>query len=1161
MSAAILAKLKEKKRPKIRESIVVAFPIAEQLKEQGPAKTNKPVTIRAKIIDKTKAHDIDRDEFIKKFRQLQTTKPKKSLNEEPITEALRDENPQSDLQTIKKLSNVESDTKPKKLSKKIKLKKPSIKPEGPSAEPAATDEPAAEPATTDEPAAEVAVKPDVGFTTLPTVASEPKKIKKFRQRRKTETVIQEGPASMLMIKDATLEDRLGEKKENLRLQASSYYMNNREIFINFMTSLFGKYKGELEMTDETCERDDDSPFSPMGHQKIVRDYITQYTPYRGILLFHGLGSGKTCSSIAIAEGMKTSKPIIVMTPASLRMNYIEELKKCGDDLYRKNQYWEFINTSGDTELINTLSYTLSLPIEFIRKQGGAWLVNLKKRSNFKDLDSAQKSSLDAQLNTMIMYKYKFINYNGLRNSRWNLLTENGKKNPFDNSVVIIDEAHNFVSRIVNKLNNKDTLSGKMYEDLMDAQNAKIIMLTGTPIINYPNEIAIMFNILRGRIKTWTFNLTINKDKKVDQKFFEDIFKSSIGGGNIMDYIEYKPSSTSLVITRNPFGFVNQARKGQYEGVRIGERGELSDDEFKKIVISLLQKNKITVNPEGIKINSYKALPDTLKDFQTYFIDESNNVKNMNLFKRRIMGLASYFRDMYSLMPKYDKSENFGIVEIPMSNFQFGVYEAARVEERKLELANARKRKKQGQGAIFEDTISTYRIFSRAFCNFVFPKEIKRPLPGDSRDEEERPGQQLAKIIAKETADEDLLDAATAEERVDNIDGRYEADELQETLPMTTYEERIKRALLFLEENKETYLSPKALETYSPKFLNILENINDEDHKGLHLIYSQFRTLEGVGILKLVFEANGYAQFKLAKVDEQWKLNIKDEDKGKPLFALYTGTETPEEKEILRNVFNSTWKYIPISLAEELQAISSNNFYGEIIKVLMITASGAEGISLKNVRYVHITEPYWHPIRLQQVIGRARRICSHQDLPEEFRTVDVFLYLMVFSEKQLASDESIELRLKDKSKIDNLTPITSDQALFEIAQLKENITTQLLTAVKESSIDCALHAKMGDKEKLKCFSFGNVDSSKFSYKPSYYDEEADTVADINKKKITWKANKMTMNGVDYALKKLPLPNGRLEVFNYESYKRKEPIKVGELELLGKGKEKRYKYIPI
>ena len=89
----------------------------------------------------------------------------------------------------------------------------------------------------------------------------------------------------------------------------------------------------------------------------------------------------------------------------------------------------------------------------------------------------------------------------------------------------------------------------------------------------------------------------------------------------------------------------------------------------------------------------------------------------------------------------------------------------------------------------------------------------------------------------------------------------------------------------LDENKEKYLSPEGLEIYSPKFLNILENVTDEEHKGLHLIYSQFRTLEGIGILKLIFEANGYAQFKIKQVDNKWTIDIAPEDRGKPTFAL------------------------------------------------------------------------------------------------------------------------------------------------------------------------------------------------------------------------------------------------------------------------------------
>ena len=59
---------------------------------------------------------------------------------------------------------------------------------------------------------------------------------------------------------------------------------------------------------------------------------------------------------------------------------------------------------------------------------------------------------------------------------------------------------------------------------------------------------------------------------------------------------------------------------------------------------------------------------------------------------------------------------------------------------------------------------------------------------------------------------------------------------------------------------------------------------------------------------------------------------------------------------------------------------------------MITASGAEGIDLQNTRYVHIMEPYWHHVRIDQVIGRARRICSHHRLPEKRQNVKVFQYI-------------------------------------------------------------------------------------------------------------------------------------------------------------------------
>ena len=47
--------------------------------------------------------------------------------------------------------------------------------------------------------------------------------------------------------------------------------------------------------------------------------------------------------------------------------------------------------------------------------------------------------------------------------------------------------------------------------------------------------------------------------------------------------------------------------------------------------------------------------------------------------------------------------------------------------------------------------------------------------------------------------------------------------------------------------------------------------------------------------------------------------------------------------------------------------------------MIISSAGAEGISLTGVRQVHIMEPYWNVSRLDQVIGRAVRYCSHKDV--------------------------------------------------------------------------------------------------------------------------------------------------------------------------------------
>ena len=1024
---------------------------------------------------------------------------------------------------------------------------------------------------------------------------EPKKKQRFTPKVEKGVAIL-GPETLVEIGDTDLRSRMPKRAPPVIIKVSSYYMNNREIFVNFINSLFEPYRKQLEENTENISCDTigqtNTNFNLLTHQKIVRDYMNLYTPYRGLLLYHGLGSGKTATSIAIAEGMKDSKRVIIMTPASLRANYIEELKKAGDLLYKRNQYWEWISTIDNPNALTTISALLNLPQEYIRSHNGAFFINVKKPSNYDQLSDTNKKVLEEQLNEMIKQKYTFINYNGLRAQRLSEMTSKFTRNIFDNAVVVIDEAHNLISRIVNKLKKEKSIPGeekrkkksdkkegekdekdekeekedneslfgehiplnlatKLYYMLLRAQNCRIVLLSGTPVINYPNEFAILFNILRGYIKTWRIPLVIKTKNTINRQTLQDM----LIGEKSFDYLDYSPSSKILTITRNPFGFKNKVKKESgYQGVSnvkkddfgetIMDNDFVSDDLFERKIIGILKRNDIDVVAQGIEVINKKALPDDLNTFLARYINEGDKtLKNKDALKRRILGLSSYFKSAQeSLLPKYNKQlgVDYHIVRIPMSDTQFKIYESARKEERKTE---AKRKKPSDTADLFEEKSSTYRIFSRLFCNFVIPE---RPLPEPKRkqktddNDEETDGSDIAKLIKEGTRTEAKQDVT------DDREGEIEGDEILETLGGVNYKERLDRAIKNIEEHSNDFLTPEALQTYSPKFLHILENIQDKDHAGLHLVYTQFRTAEGIGLFSLVLEKNGFARFKIKKNNfNMWEIDIDPVNEGKPTYALYTGTETSEEKEIIRHIYNGEWDAIPESIGNVLKSKYRNNNMGEVIKVFMITSSGSEGINLRNTRYVHIMEPYWHPVRSEQVIGRARRICSHKDLPKALQTVEVFVYLMIFSEAQLKSDDATELKRKDLSKAVPKVPITSDQFLYEISEIKANLTAQLTDSIKEAAFDCYIYGNG------KCVNFGDPTNEKYSYVPDYAEQQNDTTVQANKVAIEWTGKPITINGVEYIYKRVD--KDVLDLYDKEIYKKALqdntiiPLKVGTYEL--------------
>jgi hypothetical protein len=897
-----------------------------------------------------------------------------------------------------------------------------------------------------------------------------------RETNKTKTLANNTFVSDI-IEDTRYENLYKDKITDLTPIA--VYQNNRIEFLDEIKRKMLKLK--FVKDESSCEKSEDKNYKPLIHQMIVTRYLNSTTPYRGLLLYHGLGSGKTCSSISIIEGMKNTHRVFVMTPASLQANYKTQMKFCGNQIFKKNNYWEFkempaTNKDAFFESLEInekmLSHTKELK-ELFESQNGIWVIDKTKESepNFDTLAEHEQLQIENQIKLLINLKYTFINYNGINKKRWAGYTAQNTINPFDHSVIIIDEVHNFVSRIVNKIRiQKKSISTEIYDAMLNAEDCKVVCLSGTPFINYPCELGTLFNIIGG----YTFCLEVKiKTLKphIDEKFFTTILTPTY-----IESYEYDGKSKKIKIIQVPYGFSKQE-----SGQVLYDETHITREQFKINILELLKSNDsfVVENSEYVK---YKKFPDTEVEFNKFFVTPDLKINNKEWFQSKISGMVSYLGDKAELMPEIinaDDGNDIHMVYSEMSSNQIKTYVKIRQDERKME---GKPKKKESE----DKMNSTYRVFSRACCNFSFPPSIERPMPSKA---------------LKKGVSEDDLDITDNESLLEDVDGKYDESDVAGRDIDSTYQQNINAVLLEFKSNPYKYFSSDidklvmvddtklvgdnpTLNMLSPKFYELLQNIINPQNIGCHLLYSTFRQLEGIGIFSLILRYYGFLELKVEQVGKSFKLVLEGmygkedyiDQKNKNVFALYTGTESPEQKEIIRNIYNSKYEALPNNIQSQLidmykdddteeygQRIEDRrNKYGNIIKLLMITASGAEGIDLKNTRFVHIMEPYWHHVRMNQVIGRARRICSHSDLEPEFRNVTVYMYLSKFNDKQL-KEEYASLKLQDDG-------ISTDQMLYNIMERKRGLSVIFLDTLKEASIDCIVNYK--DKCVSKQFSIKN-----------------------------------------------------------------------------------------
>ena len=942
------------------------------------------------------------------------------------------------------------------------------------------------------------------------------------------------------IKKITKKEDEGEDENNI---VDNYIIPQRKAYIKYINDVF--YPALLKNKSDIFNI----------WQNFVKYYLSLDSPYRGLLVYHGLGTGKTATAVTTAEGLSNSIPITTLLPASLETNFITEVMKWGESIYKIDEInWKFITLAelkSNIELRTYVNNNLKLNVDIIQRiynsisrnkkdenlQPGVWIEsNNPEESNIKTISGfyiKDKKNTKLKINTlteneikyinmqiykMITLKYNFIHYNPLPSLELkdketytdnekisiNLLKElkKNKKNfinsPFNEEVIIIDEVHNLVREIYNNSGE----SRQYYEWIVNGENLKLIFLSGTPIINRPSEMAILCNMLKGLIRIYTFSINETYDQyTIDDKLKEIFYKKyspiqqlysrNINGKLYISFIKNKTKFQSLLNEEDDIIYTlkygNNSHKEFFEYIYEGfsklfnsknifpSKNDINS-KMKDIMndksLTFDKENKIIFNTSQKLFEIYKNDGTIIdlsenENFMEYFFtsDEKEIIPSKRiLLKRMLMGLISYY--------PIDRSAIRVMPEIVKPLYNSSIYSKYNIS-RNINIIDCTMSYKQFLK--YEEVWKDAKL-----------KALKSNMFGNDMDSTFDYHIRIRQACNMVYENDDFR------KKKSNEENKLEIDKLKQNEYKLLLESKI------LQYNN-------GLKMLSPKFYEIIKNINkfvdkNENPTGKILFYSEFRSDSGGEIFEKVLEANGYTKYD-SKMPES---NSKK-------FTFYTGLENELERK------------------KNLEAFKNkNNTYGEQIQIIIISGAGAEGISLNGVRQVHIMEPYWNFVRIDQVFGRAIRMESHKYLPENKRNVEQYIYLTKFPEgntikelykgikklnnwnvPELEDSEDIVniLFTEYKELYSNIQKIlkikldtkdkTADQLLFDTMDKKYNISQEIIKVIQEASVDCIQNTRDDIILNENCIRFNKELINEDAYFPNVED---DSLHKLDKKQL-------------------------------------------------------------
>lgn len=332
-----------------------------------------------------------------------------------------------------------------------------------------------------------------------------------------------------------------------------------------------KYNGNIEDIQKEADKYCNAVFELNPNQIFIKNFLSNHTPYNGLLLYHGVGTGKTCSAIGISEEIrsfnkqsKTTQRIIIVASPNVQNNFklqlFDETK-----LELVGGYWNLKTCVGQS-LIKEINPTnmKDVPREVIIRQ-----INNIIRTNYLFLGYTEFSRY--------MQKIVQIKNDTLNNKQRKLVEIEQIKKTFNNRLLIIDEAHNIRATEDNKKKLIGTLLMKIAKY---SNNMKLVLLSATPMYNSQNEIVWLTNVL---------NINDNRSSiKQDEIFDKD--------GNFIESTDDKEGGREL-LNRKLIGYVSYIRGENPYAFPFRIYPDIYDPETKIETYPNLQFNDIEItNP-------------------------------------------------------------------------------------------------------------------------------------------------------------------------------------------------------------------------------------------------------------------------------------------------------------------------------------------------------------------------------------------------------------------------------------------------------------------------------------------------------------------------------------------------------------------------------------